>query len=68
MAEQVNHPKHYRRGKIETWDFIVDQDFPYLIGNAVKYLARYRYKQKPVEDLKKAVAYINKQIEVLNAS
>lgn len=59
------NPDHYRHGKIEVWDFIVDQDMTYLIGNAVKYLSRYRFKGHAIEDLKKALAYINKQIEVL---
>jgi hypothetical protein len=34
----------------------------YLEGNTKKYLHRYRYKGKPVEDLKKAQWYLNKLI------
>lgn len=60
----VEHPAHYTMGKIETIDFIEDQKFPYHIANAVKYLTRYRYKENPVEDLKKALWYIKRYIKL----
>lgn len=34
-----------------------------ICGNAFKYLARFRYKYKPVEDLEKAVWYLNDYVE-----
>ena len=34
----------------------------YLKGNCMKYLWRYKYKGKPVEDLKKCQWYLNKLI------
>jgi hypothetical protein len=34
----------------------------YLEGNCKKYLHRYRYKGKPVEDLKKARWYLDRLI------
>jgi hypothetical protein len=63
MDDPVAHPKHYTIGKIEVLDFILDQDLPYLAGNCVKYLCRYRWKGKPVEDLEKAAFYLNRLIE-----
>ncbi|KKN36942.1 hypothetical protein LCGC14_0768650 [marine sediment metagenome] len=60
----VNHPSHYNQGSIETIDYILDQDFNFLAGQVVKYLARYRYKGKPVGDLLKADWYLKKLIEV----
>ena len=63
--DDVNHPKHYTQGKIEVIDFIEDQEMTYFIGNATKYLCRYRYKGDPVKDLEKALFYINRQIEQL---
>lgn len=68
MTDNIERPKHYRQGKIEVWDFIVDQDMTFLIGNATKYLCRYRYKGTPIEDLRKAVNCIQKQIEVMSES
>jgi len=62
MDDPVNHPKHYTIGKIEVLDFILDQQLPYLPGNIVKYLCRYRWKGKPVQDLKKARFYLDRLI------
>ncbi len=59
-ADSVNRPAHYTMGKIETLDFIEDQKFCYHAGNAIKYICRYRYKGKPVEDLRKAIYYLNR--------
>jgi len=63
MDDPVAHPKHYTIGKIEVLDFILDQDLPYLAGNIVKYLSRYRWKGKPVEDLRKARFYLDRLIQ-----
>jgi hypothetical protein len=35
----------------------------YLKGNVLKYVWRYRYKGKPVEDLKKARWYLDRLID-----
>lgn len=58
------NPAHYRDGKIEVWDFIADKNLNYLLGAAVKYIARAGKKDadKIVEDLKKAINYINREI------
>lgn len=66
--DPIAHPSHYNRGKIEVWDFIIDQDLGYCLGTAVKYLCRAGHKDplKHVEDLEKAKAYINCEIKRLN--
>lgn len=59
----VNRPAHYTQGGIEAIDYIESsvKDFAsYCHGNAAKYLHRHAYKGKPVEDLNKAIYYINK--------
>jgi hypothetical protein len=33
-------PNYYRRGNIQTWDFIRDQGLNFHLGNAVKYICR----------------------------
>ncbi|MCD6149027.1 DUF3310 domain-containing protein [bacterium] len=63
LLENVRHPKHYTRGKIEVIDFIEDQGFDFLEGNVVKYLARYKWKGAPLEDLKKAEFYLERLIK-----
>lgn len=62
--DPVGHPKHYTRiPGVEVWDVL--KYFPYLRGNALKYLLRAGYKTNTLEDLKKAQAYIQKEIEEL---
>jgi len=56
------NPDHYKQGKIEVIDFILDQKLNYLEGNVIKYLSRYKYKNG-LEDLKKAKWYLNKLTE-----
>lgn len=75
MNDKVNHPSHYTWLKdacgIEVIDITRHLDFD--IGNAVKYLLRagrksedgYDDKQKAIEDLQKAVWYINDKIKTL---
>ena len=68
--EMVNHPDHYKFGinneyeaikVIDAWG--LDNDF--YLGNAVKYLSRAGKKDDTVQDLKKAIWYIEKKIEKL---
>ena len=63
----VNHPSHYTDGKIEVIDFIEDKGLNFHRGNAVKYIARAGKKnpEKEVEDLKKALWYIDREIKRL---
>lgn len=70
--DKVNHPSHYTWLKekcgIEVIDIIRHLDFD--TGNAVKYLLRAGHKeeanytsaQKEIEDLRKAIFYINDKI------
>lgn len=66
--DNVNHPAHYTDGKIEVIDFIEDKNLGYHLGNAVKYISRAGKKdpEKTAEDLRKAVWYLNRYIELLN--
>ena len=65
LNDPVNHPSHYTDGKIEVIDFIEDKKLGFHLGNAVKYIARAGKKNpaKTVEDLQKAVWYIERYIE-----
>jgi|TARA_R110002074_G_scaffold385819_1_gene567235 hypothetical protein len=67
--DNVHQPVHYNTGKIECIDAIEEsmstEEFcGYLKGNAEKYLWRYRYKGKPIEDLEKCRWYLERLIEV----
>lgn len=67
LNDAVNHPSHYTDGKIEVIDFIEDKNLDFCLGNAVKYISRAGKKDpaKEIEDLKKAVWYINRRIQEL---
>ena len=62
MTDIVNHPPHHMVGGIETIDVIEAKGLGYLAGNVVKYLLRYQFKMKPLEDLKKAQWYLNRLV------
>lgn len=63
-ASSSSHgPSHYKRGKIEVWDFIRDQDLNYHLGNAIKYICRAGHKDSKVDDLKKAIHYLQNELE-----
>lgn len=67
--DNVNHPPHYTWLKdkcgVEVLDITRHLDF--CLGNAVKYILRSgkKDKNKEVEDLKKAIFYINDKINQL---
>lgn len=69
MSDMVNHPEHYTDGGIETIDFIEAKKLPYHLGNAVKYVSRAGKKnpEKTIEDLQKAIWYINRYISLLGS-
>ena len=56
------NPTHYRQGKIEVIDFILDQKMDYLTASVQKYLARWRFKNG-IDDLRKARWFLDKLIE-----
>ena len=64
MGDMINHPSHYTDGKIEVIEFIEDKNLNYHKGNAIKYICRAGKKdpQKEIEDLQKAIWYINREI------
>ena len=71
VDDMVNHPPHYNQKGIECIDAIeaaTDTGFEYYLqGNIMKYLWRYRYKDGS-QDLKKALWYLNKLIEIRDAN
>jgi Protein of unknwon function (DUF3310) len=72
MEDVVNKPKHYNAGSIECIEAIKASMSPiefrgYLKGNILKYLWRYNYKGKPIEDVDKAGWYLTRlQQEIKN--
>lgn len=63
-ANQIQHGgTHYKKCEIQPWDYIARNNIPYLEGSAIKYISRWRDKGG-IEDLKKAIHFIEKVIEL----
>lgn len=63
--EMVNHPKHYNMGKYEAIDIIEDWQLNFNLGNTVKYISRAGHKDDIVQDLKKALWYLEREVKRL---
>lgn len=63
MNPNVTHPPYYNQGKIEVIEAIEDWKVNFHRGNAIKYIARAGRKSNEVEDLEKAVWYLQRDIE-----
>lgn len=57
---------HYS-SSYQHWDFVSDLGLSYLIGCVTKYVTRYTRKNG-VQDLRKAIHYAEKQLEVIDRS
>jgi len=66
--DSVEHPQCYTQG-IECIDFIESKGLGegFCAGNAIKYIVRYKHKNKDkegrIEDLRKAIWYIERLIK-----
>lgn len=69
MSEQVNHPQHYggEDNQYEAIKVIEAWDLDFHLGNTVKYISRAGKKEvnKELQDLKKALWYLQRKIENL---
>jgi len=55
-------PTYYQRGPIDVWDFIRQQELNFHLGNAIKYICRAGYKDSKIEDLEKAIHYLENEL------
>ena len=70
LEDVVNNPSHYNTGSVECIDAIEEsmsaEAFQgYLKGNTLKYLWRYSYKGKPLQNIQKAEWYLNRLIKTV---
>lgn len=61
MNDPVNHPAHYEQGPFECIN--LTESYNFCLGNAIKYVWRHPFKGNPVEDLKKAKWYVEREWE-----
>ena len=61
----VDHPSHYggAENPYEAIKVIEAWGLGFCLGNAVKYIARHEHKGAPLEDLKKARWYLDREIQ-----
>ena len=63
--DPVNHPAHYTDHPSGIECIRITEHLNFCIGNAIKYLWRAGRKGDPVQDLRKAVWYIEREISRL---
>ena len=56
-------PTYYQRGSRDVWDFIREQELNFHLGNAIKYICRAGYKDSKIQDLEKAIHYLENELE-----
>lgn len=65
-SDSVNHPDHYNQHPSGIECVTIASGFDYCLGNCIKYIWRAGLKNKdPLEDLRKAVWYLNYKIKQL---
>jgi hypothetical protein len=75
MEDKVNHPSHYTSHPSGVECIQITRHHDFCIGNAIKYLWRaglkadadMTQKEKTIEDLKKAIWYINEEISMIES-
>jgi len=55
-------PSYYQRGSSDVWDFIRQQELNFHLGNAIKYICRAGYKDSKLQDLEKAIHYLENEL------
>lgn len=60
-SDPVRHPSHYRWLPIEAIE--ITELFNFCMGNALKYIIRADHKGKPIEDLRKSLYYIRRELK-----
>lgn len=63
--DPVNRPKHYNMHPSGIQCIEITQHMDFCTGNAIKYIWRHNNKQNPVQDLRKAIWYLEQKIKLL---
>lgn len=64
-TDVVNHPPHYGGHPSGVECITVVEHMSFNVGNAIKYLWRHQEKGDPIQDLKKARWYVDREIQRL---
>jgi hypothetical protein len=63
MTDLVNHPPHYCSHPSGIECIQITEHMGFNLGNALKYIWRADLKNNAIEDMRKAIFYINREIE-----
>jgi hypothetical protein len=63
LKEEVDHPDHYNSSPSGVECIDVAEHMPFNVGNAMKYLWRCDEKSNAIQDLKKAIWYIERELK-----
>lgn len=59
-------PKHYQNGEnYDVIDIVKNYDLNFNLGNVLKYVCRAGKKEDIVKDLKKAIDYLEREVDYL---
>lgn len=61
--DAVDHPKHYTSHPSGVECIQITEHMGFNLGNALKYIWRADLKNDAIEDMKKAIFYLNREIE-----
>lgn len=61
MSNSVNHPKHYTSHPSGIECIQITRHMNFCLGNAIKYIWRADEKGKAIEDLDKAIFYLQEE-------
>ena len=64
-VDMVNHPPHYTAHPSGVEVITITRHEDFLTGNAIKYLLRHKHKGTPIQDLEKAIWYIQERISFI---
>ena len=62
MTDNVNNPQHYTEHPSGIQCIEVTEHMGFNLGNAIKYIWRCDLKKDAIEDLEKAVWYLNREL------
>lgn len=63
MSDSINNPPHYTQHPSGIECIQITEHMNFNLGNAVKYIWRCGLKGDEIEDLEKAVLYLNREID-----
>jgi len=63
MSDEVNHPKHYTSHPSGIECIQVTEHMGFNLGNAMKYIWRADEKGYAITDLRKAIWYVQREID-----